>query len=109
MDRIFQYYSSKEAEEIRHTYSSWIGKKAYTGRGKQAVLSRIIVRRADELFGKTPGTDNYFVEFEFENREIFNSYEFMTSNGLSPAISINTEGNASHKGEKSPDTGRSRK
>lgn len=86
MDRIYHYYTLREAEEIRHTYSSWIGKKAFIEGSRQETLKRIIVRPAIELNPRAEAEDGYLVEFEFSNRKITGSYEFMTSNGLSPSL-----------------------
>jgi hypothetical protein len=80
-------YTRAEAEEIRKTYSSWVGKTAHIGAGCHTLLKNILIRQNPEdlLTEKS-----FVVEFEFENNRVFSAYEFSINNGLVP-VSGSTE------------------
>jgi hypothetical protein len=80
MERKDMYYSLREAEEIKQTFSSWIGKKAYTVCGKQEVLKNIIIKPVHLAANRLKV--NFSIDFEFENRNVCASTEFLSVNGL---------------------------
>lgn len=73
------YFSSEEAEELKRTYSSWLGKQAHVGNGVTDTLLSIRI-----VPGKTyPAKKKVFlVEFEFSNGKKFSAPEFLFYNGL---------------------------
>jgi hypothetical protein len=75
------YYTLAEAEEIRQTYSSWVGKTAHIGAGSHELLKNISIRSNSDNF---PNGKSLVVEFEFENGRTFSAYEFSVNNGLVP-------------------------
>jgi hypothetical protein len=88
MERIVHYYSLEEAEEVRQTYSSWIGKKAYTLSGIQEILKNISIKPGRIISGEKT-RHGFFVDFEFDNGGQCGSYEFMSRNGLIPTLNMN--------------------
>lgn len=81
--KLSHYYTLAEAEEIRQTYASWVGKTAHIGAGSHELLKNISIRSNsdDPLNG-----ESFLVEFEFENGRSFSAYEFSVNNGLVPVI-----------------------
>jgi hypothetical protein len=68
-----------EAEKLRDTYSSWIGKEAHVGKGIKEKLHEIKVKpRRSNV--KAPNKF-YHVEFVFDNKT-FSAQEFLFHNGL---------------------------
>jgi hypothetical protein len=83
MEPFFHYHSLTEAEEIRSKYSSWIGKRAHAGKGKQSVLKNIRIRQGADVYFNSRPERGYYLEFEFENGTFMNVYQFTLNNGLS--------------------------
>lgn len=79
-------YKSEDAENLKKTYSSWIGRGAHTGHGKTQVLKDIIITK-HQLERPLEDTAIYKVEFVFENGDTLNSYEFLNYNSLISADS----------------------
>lgn len=77
------YYKLNEAEEIKQTYSSWVGKKAHAGKGILATLTDIIIKEKRSR-DKIQAEKNYRVIFEFENKKKFAAHEFLKINSLIP-------------------------
>ena len=76
------YYKLEEAEKIKETYSSWIGKEAHVGRGVKDKLKTITIEatRNLNLYNKT---DKFYkVEFKFEKEKSFSAHEFLFHNSL---------------------------
>lgn len=75
------YFKREEAERLKDTYSSWIGKQAHTGKGKKQVLINInIVQR--KLYKGSRDASNYRIEFLFDNNVTLSAYEFLFYNSL---------------------------
>jgi hypothetical protein len=75
------YYHLEQAEEIRQTYSSWVGKNAHVGMGVTCTLLSINIKPKKVRSGKPPQL--YKVEFKFDNNIKFSAHEFLFYNGLS--------------------------
>jgi hypothetical protein len=73
------YFELHEAEKLRETYSSWIGKEAHVGKGTTEKLREIQIKpRRTNV--KTP-SKFYHVQFVFENKT-FSAQEFLFHNSL---------------------------
>lgn len=70
------YYKLEEAEQLKQTYTSWIGREAHVGKGEKQRLHSIKI-----LSSKSPITA-YRVEFIFGNGQSLNAPEFLYRNGL---------------------------
>jgi hypothetical protein len=83
MESVFHYHTFSEAQEIKQTYSSWIGKKAHTGMGQQELLRDITLKSGNTVSVGEHPDQAYYLEFVFENK-VLNVYEFTVGNGLMP-------------------------
>jgi hypothetical protein len=83
MESVFHYHTLPEAQEIKQTYSSWIGKKSHIGMGRQEVLKDITLKPGKPISVGESVEPGYYLEFVFENK-VLNVYEFTVSNGLMP-------------------------
>jgi hypothetical protein len=83
MESVFHYHTYTEAQEIRQSYLSWIGKKAHIGMGRQEVLKDIAVKIGNAISVGEKPEQAYYLEFAFENK-VLNVYEFTVGNGLMP-------------------------
>jgi hypothetical protein len=83
MESVFHYHTLSEAQEIRQTYSSWIGKKAHIGMGKQEMLRTIDLKAGRSIVVGGSIEQGYYLEFIFESKTL-NVYEFTVGNGLMP-------------------------
>jgi hypothetical protein len=81
------YYKLSEAEELKRTYSSWIGKKAHAGNGSISTLKSITIKQKRSARTVDANDHSFIVEFEFENRIRFRADEFLNNNGLSVPVS----------------------
>lgn len=70
------YYKLEEAEQLKQTYTSWIGREAHVGKGEKQTLQSIKI-----LSFRSPMTA-YRVEFIFANGQSLNTAEFLFRNGL---------------------------
>jgi len=89
----YLYFKSGEAEALKQTYVSWIGRDAHTGKGKKQVLKNIIITECT-LHKPFKGETSYKVEFIFEDNSVLNAYDFLVFNSL---ITINQETNNANK------------
>jgi hypothetical protein len=76
------YYKLKEAEELRQTYVSWIGKKAHVGNGITSVLKTISVKPKRHFSPLKKQKELYRILFEFDGGYKLNTYEFLFHNSL---------------------------
>jgi hypothetical protein len=76
------YLKMEEAEELKRTYSSWIGKRAHIGKGQTDTLQAIHVQPKRTFKGHRPGKELYRVEFEFSNKKRYSAIEFLFYNSL---------------------------
>jgi hypothetical protein len=74
------YYRLEEAEKIKETYNSWIGKEAHIGKGLTGKLKSIIIKPKQKLNIREEKL--YSVEFEFNTNRKFSAHEFLFHNGL---------------------------
>ncbi|MGZ3884360.1 MAG: hypothetical protein ACXVPQ_11075 [Bacteroidia bacterium] len=90
MRKTSHYFRLPEANELKQTYSSWIGKKAYVGGGKMETLKDIIIKPSKDIivFGKSE--KGHAVYFEFENKKRLSAYSFLIVNGLTPVFTISS-------------------
>jgi hypothetical protein len=73
------YFELHEAEKLRNTYTSWIGKEAHVGKGITEKLREIQIRPRN---GRTKKPEKlYHVDFVFDNK-IFSAHEFLFHNSL---------------------------
>jgi hypothetical protein len=82
-----RYYKFEEADSLKQTFSSWIGKLAHTGGGKVDILENISIRPKESRSLSKSATEAYVVQFEFKNSGNVNAFEFLKNNGLSPVLS----------------------
>jgi hypothetical protein len=75
------YFKLEDAEHMRKTYSSWIGKEAHTGKGKKQTLTgiNIIQRRLHKPLAQDA---IYKIEFIFDGQKKLSAYEFLFYNSL---------------------------
>jgi hypothetical protein len=74
------YLKIEEAEKLKQTYASWIGKSAHVGNGVTGTLKAITIKEKS-----TTGLNKeklYHLEFEFENERKFGAVEFLFHNNL---------------------------
>jgi hypothetical protein len=73
------YFELHEAEKLRDTYTSWIGREAHVGKGMTEKLREIRIKPRRG----SPGKHNkfYHVEFAFDNKT-FSAQEFLFHNSL---------------------------
>jgi hypothetical protein len=82
------YYKLEEAEKIKSTYESWIGKEAHVGKGVKETLQSINIKER-QTFIREYKTETFFkVEFEFETKKRFSAHEFLIHNNLIPIYHI---------------------
>ena len=75
------YYKLEQAEEIRSTYNSWVGKQAHVGLGMTGTLKSIRIK-PKRIKNQHDSNKLFKVEFEFDNNVKFSAHEFMFYNGL---------------------------
>ncbi len=73
------HFKLEDAENLKQTYSSWIGKPAHVGNGESDILKEITITPKDQM---SLARKNYFVQFEFVNAKL-HAIEFLKNNGLS--------------------------
>jgi hypothetical protein len=83
MESVFHYHTLTEAQEIKQTYYSWIGKRSHIGMGKQEILKDITLKAGRAIAVGEALEQGYYLEFIFETK-MLNVYEFTVSNGLRP-------------------------
>lgn len=84
MRKISSHFKLPEANELKQTYSSWIGKKAYMTDGKMETLQSITVRPSGDISIRGQHEKGYVVDFEFANKKRLSANEFLEANGLAP-------------------------
>ncbi len=75
------YYKLEEAEKLKETYSSWIGKQAHIGKGVKDTLQAITIKPKRGL-GQYDANKIYKVEFQFGTKKRFSAHEFLFHNSL---------------------------
>jgi hypothetical protein len=73
------YFKLHEAEKLRDTYTSWIGKEAHVGKGMKEMLLKIRIKPRRSNVKKPEKL--YHVEFVFDNKT-FSAQEFLFHNSL---------------------------
>jgi hypothetical protein len=76
------YYRLEDAEEIRRSFASWIGKKAHIGKGQVETLKTIIIKQKRQISSAVASIKFYRVEFVFENRKRLSAQEFLYHNSV---------------------------
>jgi hypothetical protein len=75
------YFNLEQAENIRNTYSSWIGRKAHIGNGSTDFLTDIQLKPRHE-FRPFRSEKLYSIQFVFEGGQKFFAHDFFLYNGL---------------------------
>jgi hypothetical protein len=75
------YYKLEQAEEIKQTYHSWVGKHAHVGMGVTDTLKSIRIK-PKKVKNPRASTKLFIVEFEFDSNVTFSAHEFLFYNGL---------------------------
>jgi hypothetical protein len=75
-------FKLEDAETIKQTYSSWIGKPAHVGNGESDILKKITIVPKNVV---SLARKNYFVKFEFSHAKL-HAIEFLKNNGLNLSI-----------------------
>jgi hypothetical protein len=90
MKNAFHYTGFSEADELKRTYSSWIGKKAHIGDGQMETLKSIIIKgsRSTTISGKNER--HYTVYFEFENKKRLSAATFLAVNSLTSVLNLSS-------------------
>jgi hypothetical protein len=83
MGAVFHYHTLNEAQEIKQTFASWIGKKVHIGKGKLELLKAILINSRIMIRTSERSENGFYLEFVFENSKL-NVYEFTICNGLLP-------------------------
>jgi hypothetical protein len=89
MDKLY-YHKLDEAEELRRSYASWIGKRAHVGNGRTAILLAISIKQKRNLNASKQAEELYRIQFEFDTSHKLSSFEFLFYNGF---VSSNEIGN----------------
>jgi hypothetical protein len=76
------YLRIEEAEKLKQTYASWIGKRAHVGNGVSGILKAITVKEKVSNNKGKDGEKLYHLEFEFDNERKFGAVEFLFHNNL---------------------------
>ncbi|MBA3663098.1 MAG: hypothetical protein H0W61_02680 [Bacteroidetes bacterium] len=77
----FPNYKKEEAQNLKNTYTSWIGRDAHTGNGKKKILKDINISQ-DKLLEPLTDSAVYKVDFIFEGNTVLDAYEFLSYNSL---------------------------
>lgn len=73
------HFKLEDAENLKQTYSSWIGKPAHVGNGASDILKEITITPKNSM---SLARKSYAVQFEFINAKL-HAIEFLKNNGLS--------------------------
>lgn len=76
------YFNLEQAESIRNTYSSWIGRKAHIGNGYTEVLTDIQIKQKREFKPFRTSETLYSIRFHFQGGQKFYAHDFFLHNGL---------------------------
>jgi hypothetical protein len=76
------YYRLEDAEQIKLTFNSWIGKKAHIGKGIVEILKSITIKQKKQISSTSGQEEFYLVEFEFENGQVLSAHEFFYHNSI---------------------------
>jgi hypothetical protein len=76
------YFNLEQAESIKNTYSSWVGRKAHIGNGYTSVLTDIQIKQKREFRAFRTSERLYSIQFYFEGGQKFHADDFFLHNGL---------------------------
>jgi hypothetical protein len=76
------YYRLEDAQQIKSTFASWIGKQAHIGNGRVETLKAIAIRPKRQIRSISKSREFFKVEFEFEGEKKFSVHEFIFHNSL---------------------------
>lgn len=81
MKKTSYQYKWEDAEILKQTYSSWIGKPAHVGKGESDILTKITIKARKKITLFENAEVNYHVQFVFTKYKL-NAPDFLKNNGL---------------------------